>query len=457
MKSNLKIALSVISLLSMILVSAAAAPAASKVATLDYVVDDTFAAGEIEQTFEEIETIQINNDFEMMQVKDEALKPTVIITSPSKDSDGGSSSQKPSSSSSSSQKPSSSQGSSSQKPSSSSSSQKPSSSAGTSTQKPSSSAGSSSQQQTVEPPASNSAHTNFFNMLPLNVDTPTPAPTVKYLSNTIAPKYSDSTGEVLKFKSGSTTYTLPVKDALKHVVANEMNNAMTLEAIKAQVVATHTYIKYYNDSGSVPSVGYKSNVPSKVEQAVNEVYDIIMTYNGKAIYSPYHACSAGSTHASKEVWGGARAYLVAVDSKYDYLADTVQSKPVYKVNKTISEATVKAEIKDHLGVTPTGDPSTWFKFHEKNNNAYTSGNYVYKITIAGKTTTGKNVRSIFGLRSACFDVKYSNSNFVFTTKGYGHGVGMSQWGAHFYALKQGWNFEKIVCHYYTGVTLAKVA
>ena len=451
MKSNLKIALSVISLLSMILVSAAASPAASKVATLDYVVDDTFAAGEIEQTFEEIETIQINNDFEMMQVKDEALKPTVIITQPSKDSGSSSSSQKPSSSSSSSQKPSSSQGS---------SSQKPSSSTGTSTQKPSSSAGSSSQQQTVAPPASNSAHTNFFNMLPLNRDTQTPAPTVKYLSNTVAPKYSDSTGEVLKFKSGSTTYTLPVKDALKHVVANEMNNAMTLEAIKAQVVATHTYIKYYNDSGSIPSVGYKNTIPSKVNEAVEAVYNVIMTYNGKAIYSPYHACSAGSTHASKEVWGGARAYLVAVDSKYDYLADYVngvKTKSNYLATKTISESTVKSKIIDKLGVTPSGDPSTWFKFHEKNNNAYTSGNYVYKITIAGKTTTGKKVRDIFGLRSACFDVKYSNGNFIFTTKGYGHGVGMSQWGAHFYALKQGWNFEKIVCHYYTGVTLAKVA
>ncbi|MEE1280069.1 MAG: SpoIID/LytB domain-containing protein, partial [Oscillospiraceae bacterium] len=315
----------------------------------------------------------------------------------------------------------------------------------------------SSENTTTPPSAAASAHTTFFNLLPLNVDTPTPAPTVKYLSNTVLPTHSDSSGEVLRFKSGSTTYSLPVKEALKHVVANEMNNAMTLEAIKSQVVATHTYIKFYNDNGDTPSVGYKSTIPSKVNQAVEEVYNIIMTYNGKAIYSPYHACSAGSTQSSKEVWGGARAYLVAVESKYDYLADTAQSKAVYKVNKTISEAKVKAEIQDHLGVTPSGDPSTWFQFHDKNNSAYTSGNYINKITIAGKTTTGKNVRSIFGLRSACFDVKYSNGKFVFTTKGYGHGVGMSQWGAHFYAIKQGWNFEKIVCHYYKGVTLAKVA
>ncbi len=444
MKSSFKISIAAIGLVASVLFSAAVSPAAAKVAPIDYIVEDTNALMGQNEFFEEIETIEINNDFEILEIKDEAIRPTEVKKKPAV------SSQKPSSQQQSSQTTSS-QITSSQKPSS-----QPSSSQSTSSQKPSSQ-NPSSESTTTPPSSAVSAHTTFFNMLPLNVDTPTPAPAVNYLSNTVAATHSDSSGEVLKFKSGSTTYSLPVKEALKHVVANEMNNAMTLEAIKAQVVASHTYIKYYNDNGSIPSVGYKSTIPSKVNQAVEEVYNIIMTYNGKAIYSPYHACSAGSTQSSKEVWGGARAYLVAVESKYDYLADTAQSKKVYKVNKTISEAKVKAEIQDHLGVTPSGDPSTWFQFHDKNNNAYTSGNYVNKITIAGKTTTGKNVRSIFGLRSACFDVKYSNGNFVFTTKGYGHGVGMSQWGAQFYAIKQGWNFEKIVCHYYKGVTLAKVA
>lgn len=440
MKSSLKITLSVIALLSTILVSAAASPAASKVAILDYVVEDTYGAADTEQNFEEIEIIDISNDFEMMQVKDEILKPTKVVEKPKKEetsSQSSSSSKKPSSSS----------------------SQKPSSQNSTA-QKPSSNAGSQSSQQQVAPPASNSAHTNFFNMLPLNVDTPTPAPTVKYLSYNIAPKYSDASGEVLKFKSGSTTYSLPVKEALKHVVANEMNDAMTLEAIKAQVVATHSYIKCSNDSGSIPSVGYKNTVPSKVNQAVEAVYNIIATYNGKAISSQYHACSSGSTQAANEVWSGAKAYQVAVESKYDYLADYVngvKKKSNYLATKTISESTVRDKIKQKLGVTPSGDPSTWFKFLDKNSGGYTSGNYVNKIVVCGKTIKGKDVRSYFSLRSACFDVKYSNGNFVFTTKGYGHGSGMSQWGAHFYAIKQGWNFEQIICHYYKGVSLAKVA
>ena len=445
MKSSFKISIAAIGLVASVLLSAAVSPAAQKVASIDYIVEETDAPLGQNEFFEEIETIEINNDYELLEIKDEAIRPTEVKKKPT--SSQASSSKKPSSQTTSSQKPTSSQSASSQQQSSQTTSSQQQSSQ-QSSQTPSSG-------NPAPPPATN-AHTTFFNMLPLNVDTPTPAPAVNYLSNTVAPTHSDSSGEVLKFKSGST-YSLPVKEALKHVVANEVNNAMTLEAIKAQVVATHTYIKYYNDNGRIPSVGYKATIPSKVNQAVEEVYNIIMTYNGKAIYSPYHACSAGSTQSSKEVWGGEIAYLVAVESKYDYLADTVQSKKVYKVNKTISETKVKAEIQDHLGVTPSGDPSTWFQFHDKDNNAYTSGNYVNKITIAGKTTTGKNVRSIFGLRSACFDVKYSNGSFVFTTKGYGHGVGMSQWGAHFYSIKQGWNFEKIVCHYYKGVTLAKVA
>lgn len=431
MKSSLKIVLSAISLVSTILVSAAAAPAASKVSTVDFFVEDEDVMANTEEFFEEIEIAQIGNDYALYEVKDETLKPTkfkekpteeVVDQKPSYSSGSGSSSSKnPSSSQSSSQN------------------------------------GSESQSgQTVAPPASSSAHSSFFAMLPLNRDAQTPAPNVQYLSYTVSPTHSENGVEILKFKSG-TTYSLPVKEALKHVVANEVNNAMTLEAIKAQVVATHTYIKYYNDRGTIPSVGYKSTVPSKVDQAVEEVYDTIVTVNGKAVYTPYHACSAGSTQSSKEVWGGSLSHLVAVESKYDYLADSSQKNRVYEVTKTISESKVKSEIIDHLGVTPSGDPSTWFKFLDSNNNGYTSGNYVNKIVIAGKTTTGKNVRSIFGLRSACFDVKYSNGNFVFTTKGYGHGVGLSQWGAHFYAIKQGWNYEQIVTHYFNGVVLAKVA
>ncbi len=450
MKSSIKITLSMIALLSTVLVSAAAGPAANKISSVDYLVDGNveyvedqghMSGNSIE--LEAAEANQISNDYKLMATEDKNLKPSEVKDNVS--AQGGQTQQ--------------SSGQSSEAKSS--SSVKPQSNAPASSQKPSSQTSPSSQ-ATVAPPAVNTAHSLFFSTLPLNVNTPTLAPAVKYLSNTVAPTINSAQGEILRFKSGSTTHELPVKQALKHIVSNEVNESLNYEAIKAQVVASHSYVKYYNDQKSVPSVGYKANykVGGKIDRAVEEVYNIIATYNGKAIYAPYHACSSGSTQSSKEVWGGSRAYLVAVDSKYDYLADYsggVKTKSNYLATKTISAETVKQKIINQVGVTPSGDPSTWFKFFDASNNGYTSGNYIKRVSVAGVVKSGVTVRSMFGLRSACFDIKYQNGNFVFTTKGYGHGVGMSQWGAHFYAEKQSWNFEKIICHYYKGVTLAKVA
>ena len=436
MKSSLKISTAAIGLVASVLLSAAASSAADKISAVDYIVEDTMTMAGQNEFFEQmdpenIEEIEIGNDFEILEIENDAsLKPPAnpkkpeVSTSPTK----------PSSSSSSSNQ---------------SSSQKPSSS-----QSQSSSGQSSGQSSTP-----NSSQT-----------TSTAPPVVNpNVSDIPASSVDSNGGEVLRFKANGKTYTLPVKEALKKVVSNELDGNFDIEAIKAQVVATHTYIKYYTDSGSIASVGMKSSykVGGKIDKAVEEVYDIIMTYNGKAIYCPYFAVSCGKTQASKEVWGGARAYLVSAESKYDYLADyynlasrtytSSKIKSNYLATKVISEATVKSNIQSKLGVTPTGDPSTWFRFLTEAEGGYTSGGYINKIVVGGKTTTGKNVRSIFGLRSAFFDVSYSNGNFTFTTKGYGHGVGMSQWGAHFYADKEGWDYRQILSHYYKGIAFAKVA
>ena len=430
MKSSLKISIASIGLVASVLLSAAASTAADKISAVDYIVEDTMTMGGQNEFFEQmepenIEEIEIGNDFEILEIKDDStLRPPANVKKPE-----SSSSKKPSSSASS--KPASSSGQSSEgKPSSSSPSSVPTSSQTTSTA----------------------------------------PPVVKPDAGAVPPSSVDSNGgEVLKFKANGKTYTLPVKEALKKVVSNELDGNFNYEAIKAQVVATHTYIKYYTDSGSIASVGMKSSykVGGKIDKAVEEVYDTIMTYNGKAIYCPYFAVSCGKTQASKEVWGGARAYLVSAESKYDYLADyynlaahsytSSKIKSNFLATKVISEANVKSKIQSKLGVTPSGDPSTWFKFLSEAEGGYTSGGYINKIVVGGKTTTGKNVRSMFSLRSACFEVSYSGGNFTFTTKGYGHGVGMSQWGAHFYADKEGWDYKQILSHYYKGIAFAKVA
>ncbi len=435
MKSSFKISTAAIGLVASVLLSAAAGAAADKISAVDYIVEDTMTMAGQNDFFEQIEPenineIEIGNDFEILEIEnDTTLYPPA---NPKK-------SEISSSSSSSSTKSSSSQVSS-----------------VVSNQ-------SSSQSSSVSASQSSSAQSS-------SQTSSTAAPVVNPDASDVPASSVDSNGgETLTFKANGTTYTLPVKEALKKVVSNELDGNFSYEAIKAQVVATHTYIKYYTDSGSVASVGMKSSytVGGKIDKAVEEVYDIIMTYNGKAIYSPYFAVSCGKTQASKEVWGGARAYLVSAESKYDYLADyynlashtytSSKIKSNYLATKVISEETVKSKIQSKLGVTPSGDPSAWFTFLSEAEGGYTSGGYINKIVVCGKTTTGKNIRSIFGLRSACFEVSYSNGNFTFTTKGYGHGVGMSQWGAHFYADKEGWDYRQILSHYYKGIAFAKVA
>lgn len=432
MKSSFRISVAAIGLVASVLLSAAVAPAAEKIAPIDYIVEDSQHLSGQTEFFEQIETVEIGNDFELLEVAedDKELRPSVSKKKETETSQAASVQQASSSKeqASSQQKPSSSQQSSSQKPSSQPSSQQSSNNA-TSAQKPSSSAAG-----------------------------VTADPNIKVQSKTVSPAYCDENGnEILKFSTNGTTYSLPVKEALKRIVSNEMNENMNYEAIKAQVVATHTYVKYYNDTKSIPSLGSKTSYKkgSKIDRAVEEVYNIIATYNGKAIFSPYHASAAGRTQSSKEVWGGARAYLVSVESKYDYLADYqngVKTKSNYLAYKTVSEATVKSKIQNSLGVSPSGDPSTWFKFMSE-----TSGGYVKNISVCGKTTTGEKMRTMFGLRSACFEISYKNGSFTFTTRGYGHGVGLSQWGAHYYAVKENWNYQQIICHYFTGVSIAKVA
>lgn len=441
MKSSLKISVTALGLVSAVLISAAASSAADKIAAVDYIVEETLAMAGQNEFFEQIEAdeiddIEISNDYKILEIEnDESLRPNAEAQNQASSSKGQSTSSQ---------------------------NKQPQLSSAQSSQ--SSSVGSS------QNSSANSSVAGSASQSGSSAGSSVVAPTVKPDADDVPPTNSNESGqEILTFKANGTVYKLPVKEALKKVVSNELDGNFSYEAIKAQVVATHTFIKYYNDSGSIPSVGMKSSykVGGKIDKAVEEVYNVIMTYNGKAIYSPYFACSSGRTQSSKEVWGGARAYLVSAESKYDYLADyynlsthkytTTKIKSNYLATKVVSESTVKSKIQSNFGITPSGDPSSWFKFLSAENGGLTSGGYVNKIVICGKTTTGTTVRSMFGLRSAAFEVSYKNGNFTFTTKGYGHGVGLSQWGAHFYADKEGWDYRQILSHYYKGIAFAKVA
>ena len=155
-----------------------------------------------------------------------------------------------------------------------------------------------------------------------------------------------------------------------------------------------------------------------------------LTYKGNYIEAVFHSTSNGKTEASVNVWGNTYPYLVSVESKYDNLNSSFQK------DKKITYS----ELSKKLGFTITDE--TEFNILGK-----TSGNRVSKISIGSNTYTGVKLRNILGLRSADFAIKKNDDGVVFTTKGYGHGVGLSQYGANGYA-KNGYTVFQILSHYY---------
>ena len=243
-------------------------------------------------------------------------------------------------------------------------------------------------------------------------------------------------------------------DIVCQIVANEMNDSCPDEALKAQAVAAHTFVVFHNNMNWIPDVGLRT--PStRIKNLVREVIEEMVYYNGKPIYAAYFSTSAGYTNTAGEVWGGTNyPYTQTVESKYDYLV------PNYEVVTKYTYQSVRDIIKSKLGITLTGDPTNWFEVVLKTNAGYNS-----LVSVGGQTTytksngttaqiTGTVLRSVFGLRSNHFEIVYNNADgqtFKITTRGYGHGVGMSQYGAIQYAKIEGWDYKQILTHYYTGV------
>ena len=157
---------------------------------------------------------------------------------------------------------------------------------------------------------------------------------------------------------------------------------------------------------------YETNY-ARLAALVDEVEHTVLLCDGAPACASYFAISNGRTEASDNVWGTALPYLVSVDSSTDLAA-----------------------------------PEQWFGTPE-----YTAAGYVAALPVCGQRITGTALRQALGLRSTCFTVRYESGAFCFTTKGYGHGVGLSQWGAKALA-EQGQNFADILAHYYPGTSLS---
>lgn len=216
------------------------------------------------------------------------------------------------------------------------------------------------------------------------------------------------------------------------------------EAYKAQAIACHSYMEYHRQrTGSYPQMSYATPHPKTVE-LVSEVIDELMYYNGSVINASYHAASGGYTQSAYYVWGNSIPYLSAVESAYDD----------YSASYTISESAMRSKLEAY-GISVNGSADYWF---DASSFTYTDGDFVDTLEICGKKVKARTLReNILGganLKSTkIIDIYYDGQNFIFKTKGFGHGVGLSQLGALGYSANEGWSCYDILHHYYSGITI----
>lgn len=268
-----------------------------------------------------------------------------------------------------------------------------------------------------------------------------------------------STGEVIE---------VPVRDYVIGAVCAEMPATFEPEALKAQAVAAHTYAErqrlrekenptpelcgadfsndtskyqgYYTESQAKQFFGdsYEDSY-SKISKAADEVMCFILTYEDEPIISAFHSMSSGKTESAENAWGAPVDYLVPVDSSYDTAA------PKYMEEVRYGKELLREKLSAAFGDISLGDDFTqWLTVSEVSESGT-----VLKAAAGDKTVTGNDIRTALSLRSPSFEVKYEGDEAVITTKGYGHGVGMSQYGADSMAA-EGKTWREILEHYYPG-------
>lgn len=241
------------------------------------------------------------------------------------------------------------------------------------------------------------------------------------------------------------------KNILARIVEAEMGQPYSMEALKAQAVASYTYLQYQYSIGVKAPWAPTKYASSKAISAVNAVDGIKMTYNGKPIYAAYFAASPGVTDSNANVFGRSLPYLVPVDSSID------KTYWKYKAETVLSAADFKSQVSS-LGVTlPDDNPASWVSItHDADvwPESYPDIGFVRSVTIGGQSYSGTKIQDVLGLRSHCYTIRYVAESNAFTiiTLGNGHCVGMSQYGANQMAVA-GSSYTDILTHYYTGITI----
>lgn len=281
------------------------------------------------------------------------------------------------------------------------------------------------------------------------------------------------TGEgVFRLLCGQEVVSLTEREFLIRTLAFEMSPDYHTEALKAQAVAAYTYYArrraqqaqqadaalqgadFVTPDEKFPA-DYTAealrqrwgsaydNYYKKLCDAVDSVTGCTLQYEGALIDACYFSISNGSTESAATVWGADIPYLQAVASPGDRLA------PEYRTTLALSADQVRAALAAEPSVTLPADPAAWF-----GTPVLSAAGTVDTLAVGGTSLRGTRLRQLLGLRSATFTVAYDKEQFTFTVCGYGHGVGMSQYGAD-YLARQGYTFEEILTYYYKGVTLCR--
>lgn len=275
---------------------------------------------------------------------------------------------------------------------------------------------------------------------------------LEYGSNMVVRVRREATGNILE---------VPFEEYIVGVLAGEMPVSFEIEALKAQAVAARSYVlrkmqasedQEYDVVDTVSNQVYLDDAYlrekwqdeytekiNKIRTAVLETSGEYLEYDGKVAEAFFFSTSTGMTENSGEVFQTQLPYLTSVKSEWDQ-----EVSPVFNDNVTLSLSDFYTKLglpyQDNIQVEVTKTTST---------------GRVKEIKINDKTFTGSEVFSKLGLRSTFFTITQNGSNVSIDTKGYGHGVGMSQYGAQGMA-KTGYRYDEILKHYYQGVEIKKI-
>lgn len=302
---------------------------------------------------------------------------------------------------------------------------------------------------------------------------------INIVENTVENTVEEAREEKYNYKNFNIIRVLHIKnnqveemnldDYLLGVVSAEMPASFEMQALNAQAVVARTYTIYSiinnkqkhenadicdnskccqawiskEDRLSKWDESSREEYWNKIQNAVMNTKGKIITYDGKPIDAFFHSNSGGTTETPVNVWGGSNyPYLQAVQTSGEDAYSQYSSEIVLSKEDFINRVKEK-----HHNFEIDFNKEDCIKIIEMTNS-----NRVKKIKIGNLEVSGVEMRSLLGLKSANFTYKIDNNEISFKVIGYGHGVGMSQTGADSLA-KQGYNYEQIIKHFYTGVEI----